>query len=247
MVQTPYFSRSLDTLKIPHYERIRLDLQENLIKDGWHPDHPIATEQVLAERYNVSVGTIRKAIERLVQDGLLYKAQGKGTFIKRPDFSGSLLRFFRHRDQSGQQPIPQSIIKSIRRVDAVPDINRQLLLADNIALIEIKRLRVIGGQVVLSETIWLPEPLFPRMEDIPPQDFPNLLYPFYYDTFHQFVLSATESLTFTSEHVDAYLDSTQEGLLVKIERLAYNFESVPIEYRVTYGLPQNFRYEVRIT
>lgn len=246
MPQTPY-SQSLDALNIPHYERIRLDLQANLIEQGWHPDQPIATEQVLAERYKVSIGTIRKAIECLVQDGLLYKVQGKGTFVKRPDFSGSLLRFFRYRDQSGQQHVPQSIIKSIRCTDPVPEINQKLALSETTPLIEIKRLRLVDGQVVLSEVIWLPEPLFSKLAQIHPKDFPNLLYPFYYDICNQFVLSATESLSFSSEHTDWDLQATQQGLLIKIERLAYNHRAVPIEYRLTYGLPQNFRYEVRIT
>ncbi len=42
---------------------------------------------------SVSVGTVRKAVEGLVEDGLLVKKQGKGTFLKQPNFENSLIRF----------------------------------------------------------------------------------------------------------------------------------------------------------
>ncbi len=34
--------------------------------------------------------------------------------------------------------------------------------------------------------------------------------------------------------------------MVRIERIAYNIEGRPIEYRISHGQPQNFRYEMRI-
>ena len=53
-----------------------------------------SSEQELAQMYSVSVGTVRKAVEGLVEDGLLVKQQGKGTFLKQPNFENSLIRFF---------------------------------------------------------------------------------------------------------------------------------------------------------
>lgn len=52
-----------------------------------------SSEQELAQMYSVSVGTVRKAVEGLVEDGLLVKQQGKGTFLKQPNFENSLIRF----------------------------------------------------------------------------------------------------------------------------------------------------------
>ena len=52
-----------------------------------------SSEQELAQMYSVSVGTVRKAVEGLVEDGLLVKKQGKGTFLKQPNFENSLIRF----------------------------------------------------------------------------------------------------------------------------------------------------------
>lgn len=53
-----------------------------------------------------------------------------------------------------------------------------LALADIcIYLLEIRRWRVIDGQAVLSESIWLPEPQFYKLLDVAPADLPDILYP----------------------------------------------------------------------
>jgi GntR family transcriptional regulator len=92
----------------------------------------------------------------------------------------------------------------------------------------------------------LPEPLFSKLAALPVERFGNLLYPFYDEICGQFVSSAVESLSFATGHADPYLGTQADQLLVRIERVARNIEGTPIEYRVSHGLPQNFRYEVRI-
>lgn len=242
-----FSTTSYSDLTIPLYERIRVDIQSRIVNQGWAPDEAIPTEQALALEYNASVGTIRKAIERLVQDGLLYKAQGRGTFIKRPDFKNSLLRFFRYRDKKGHQLVPTSRITSIKRCEPHSDINNKLGLGVDVHLIQLQRLRVVDSAIVLSEWIWLPEPLFAPLLTLKISDFANLLYPFYYETCNQFVMSATESLSFTNDYKDQELKTKKGDMVVKIERIAHNIEGTPIEYRVSYGKPQHFRYEVRIS
>ncbi len=85
--------------KLPRYEKVRWELQKLLIQSKWTVEEPIPSEQELAQMYSVSVGTVRKAVEGLVEDGLLVKQQGKGTFLKQPNFENSLIRFFRLRNK----------------------------------------------------------------------------------------------------------------------------------------------------
>ena len=62
----------------------------------WTPDEAIPAESGLAEAYGVSLGTMRKALQQLVDEGLLERHQGSGTFVRRARFDRSLFRFFRH-------------------------------------------------------------------------------------------------------------------------------------------------------
>jgi len=47
----------------------------------WNPDHALPNEGDLAQAYGVSVGTMRKALEKLVHQKILVRYQGRGTFV----------------------------------------------------------------------------------------------------------------------------------------------------------------------
>jgi DNA-binding transcriptional MocR family regulator len=61
---------------------------EDLIK-FLAPGDQLLSESKLADRFNVSVITIKRSLEELVAEGIVYKRQGKGTFVtdKKPDDS----------------------------------------------------------------------------------------------------------------------------------------------------------------
>ena len=103
---------------------------------------------------------MRKAVEGLVEEGLLVKCPGKGTFLKQPNFESSLMRFFRLRNKQGDYIQPQGEIKKLVVIDAIPDINAKLKIESTAKLIYIERIRKNEDIVVLSERIWLPDSLF---------------------------------------------------------------------------------------
>ena len=121
------------------------------------------------------------------------------------------------------------MIKNITVIDAVKTVNEALKIDKNAALIYKERVRIVEDRVGLE-----------------PEDFENLLYPFYYKKCGQFVSSAVEMLFFISNHIDPYLDNTKQENLVKVCRVAKNLEGDPIEYRESYGLAEKFSYEVNI-
>ncbi|MFT5505524.1 MAG: DNA-binding LacI/PurR family transcriptional regulator [Gammaproteobacteria bacterium] len=63
----------------PKYLIVEKNIRD-AIKD-WKPDQKLPGERVLAKELGMSYMTIRKAIENLVTDGLLYKIPTKGTFV----------------------------------------------------------------------------------------------------------------------------------------------------------------------
>ena len=70
--------------QLPKYIVIKNDIK-NRIKTGYYEigDY-IPSEKSLAENYSVSLITIKKALEILVNEGLLKKQKGKGTFVCEP-------------------------------------------------------------------------------------------------------------------------------------------------------------------
>jgi len=143
--------------KMPRYEQVRWHIQTLLTESKWDENTPLPSEQEFADKYQVSVGTVRKAVEKLVEEGVLIKQQGRGTFLKRPDFNSSLLRFFKFRDKESGYVTPTGIIKKISVIDAIDDINQKLDIDEHEALIYIERVRIVEDKVLLSEKIWLPK------------------------------------------------------------------------------------------
>ncbi|WP_263281201.1 GntR family transcriptional regulator [Psychrobacter pacificensis] len=231
---------------MPRYEQVRWHIQTLLTENKWDEKTPLPTEQEFADKYQVSVGTVRKAVEKLVDDGVLIKQQGRGTFLKRPNFEGSLLRFFKYRDKDASYVVPTGVIKKVMLIEPVEAINKELNIHEKESLLYIERVRIVEDRVILSERIWLPESRYQDFIGLEPEDFENLLYPFYYKKCGQFVSSAVEMLFFISNHIDPYLDNTKQENLVKVCRVAKNLEGDPIEYRESYGLAEKFSYEVNI-
>ncbi len=62
---------------------IYLQIKEKIEKEVQHkaPNEPIESERVLSDRLGASRMTIRKAIDALVEDGILYREEKKGTFV----------------------------------------------------------------------------------------------------------------------------------------------------------------------
>jgi GntR family transcriptional regulator of arabinose operon len=62
-------------------DRLRDILRQNIAVEPAKPGDRLPSEPELVARYKVSRSTVREAITALVQEGLLYRIQGKGTFV----------------------------------------------------------------------------------------------------------------------------------------------------------------------
>ena len=95
--------------RLPAYVRLRDTLASRIASGDWTARQPIPSEARLAREFGVSVGTVRKGVDGLVQEGLLERRQGSGTFVRAPSFDATLFRFFQLREANGTQlPIPTS-------------------------------------------------------------------------------------------------------------------------------------------
>ncbi|MHB1001070.1 MAG: GntR family transcriptional regulator [Armatimonadota bacterium] len=63
------------------YERLKEIISKALCCGEILPGDKLPSQNEMAEKYRVSPGTVREALASLVNDGLLYRIQGKGTFV----------------------------------------------------------------------------------------------------------------------------------------------------------------------
>uniref|UniRef100_A0A0S4TWP2 Alkanesulfonate metabolism utilization regulator n=1 Tax=Ralstonia solanacearum TaxID=305 RepID=A0A0S4TWP2_RALSL len=135
-------------LRLPRYQQLRDDLAAQVARQQWRPGDAIPTEAELAKLYNVAVGTVRKAIDVLVAEGLLERFQGRGTFVRRASFASSLFRFFhffRFQNERGERRIPESRILKRDVLDAPSAPAAGLQIETGAPVIRQTRLRLLDG------------------------------------------------------------------------------------------------------
>lgn len=234
--------------RLPLYQRLRDQLAEQIANNRWRPGEAIPTEAALSSEYGLSTGTVRKAIDMLVGENVLERQQGRGTFIRRPQFQSSLFRFFRFQTAAGERQVPESRILSIEPMSAPSAVSEALGLAPDSPVIRLSRLRLLDAKPVLAEEIWLPRTLFQPLLDTDLDQQGPLLYPIYEALCGQVVASAEETLTAdsVSEIHARLLQIPPNSPVVVIERLARNYAGEPLEWRRSRGHARHFRYSVEI-
>ncbi|MFN3614157.1 MAG: GntR family transcriptional regulator, partial [Rubrimonas sp.] len=66
---------------VPLYEMVDSLIRKRLVENVWGPGTMLPSEIQLAKELGVSQGTVRRALDALVAEGLLNRRQGLGTFV----------------------------------------------------------------------------------------------------------------------------------------------------------------------
>lgn len=66
---------------LPKYAQLRDQLIAAIRAGEWKPGDKLPTEQELARGTPYSLGTVQRALRELVEEGLVVRAQGSGTFV----------------------------------------------------------------------------------------------------------------------------------------------------------------------
>ncbi|MEG1828728.1 MAG: GntR family transcriptional regulator [Cellulosilyticaceae bacterium] len=77
---------------VPLYYQLKKIIIDMIENEEIKPDETIPSEPKLMTIYDLSRTTVRKAIDELVNEGYLYKIQGKGTFVKGRGFEQALIK-----------------------------------------------------------------------------------------------------------------------------------------------------------
>jgi DNA-binding GntR family transcriptional regulator len=117
----------------------------------------LPSEGELAASYSVSVGTIQKALARLVHSGLITREQGRGTFVSGTRVAPADVRYLRFRDADGNE-LPSYVHgRSVRRMKRKGPWS-EFLNGDG--FVRIERIISVGGRFDLYSEFWLREEQF---------------------------------------------------------------------------------------
>src|SRR5690349_13861933 len=110
----------------PLYQQIKTLITRGLQEGDWKPGEAIPSEIELAQRYRVSQGTVRKAIDELAAENLLVRRQGKGTFVATHAEEQIQYRFLRLMPEDGPVTGMARHFLDCRRMRTPADVARAL-------------------------------------------------------------------------------------------------------------------------
>ena len=208
----------------------------------------IPSENQLSKLLNVSVGTVRKAIDKLEQNKLLYRHHGKGTYVSDYGFDNSMFNFFSYGSETGS---PIRIYKTTpvrKKTTATLEIASQLEIESGEDIIYLERRGYIDKKnpIIIEKSWWVAEVVEGLQR--PNIHIPDLLYALIYKKFATQIIASKEVLTagIADSKTAKILHIKKGDPVVILNRHTYAKDKGLVEFRITTGRADMFSYRTTI-
>ncbi|PTD97142.1 GntR family transcriptional regulator [Pseudothauera lacus] len=217
----------------PLYRQIKSLILQALESGEWRPGQVIPSEQELAARFNVSQGTVRKAIDEMAADNLLVRKQGKGTYVASHNDPRALFRFLRLVPMDGDLSHPQSLPLDCWRAKAGQEASRMLGIEPGAPIIILRRLLKFGEKPVVVDEIYLSGEIFHGLSMEVLQGWSGSLYSLFETRYGLRMIRAQERIrAVAADRSTAEALKVVEGTpLLSVERVTYTYGDKPVEWR----------------
>lgn len=200
----------------------------------------LAPEREMAKDFKTSVITLRKALKRLDDLGLLRRIHGSGNYVKQNNVTGSVYAMFR-LELIGGGGLPRANILDVKVKEKPTDL---IPFGPSNQATRIRRLRYLNDLVIALEEIWLDK----SVGDVRLKNISESLYKYYAEHLGLWISKAEDSVSI--EKVPKWAPeafSLGEGTLTGfIERLSWGQFKYPVEYSRTWFDTSRSRYVQRL-
>jgi GntR family transcriptional regulator len=142
--------------RTPKYQVIALDLSTKIRDGELPPGSALPPQRELSASYGVTLATLRQALRRLEEDGLLSQQPGRGTFVAEPRAAyrlDSLRGFAEDLRAQGQTVSTQILDQQV----AWPPADVAALLDKSVHALRLERLRLVAGRPAVHQLSWIRE------------------------------------------------------------------------------------------
>jgi len=217
----------------PLYQQIKALIMQRLQSGEWKPGELIPSEVELGNRFKVSQGTVRKAIDELAAENLLVRRQGKGTFVATHHEARSQFRFLRLMPDNDQPQVTDKKVIELKRLRAPAEIARLLGMKSGDSVVYVKRVMAFDGVPTILEELWLPGALFKALTLERLVEYKGPMYGLFETEFGTRMIRATEQIRAASADADAaqLLAVEKSSPLLCVERVSFTYGDKPVEVR----------------
>jgi len=234
------------TFAQPLYAQVRTHILVRIKAGEWAAGEALPNEFALASEFDVSVGTIRRAIEGLEEQGVLVRKQGRGTYIGGEGRNPLQEKFTALRSLTGAMVsvgyrLEGIVQRSISSLEA-----EALRCALSTEVVEIQQAVQIDGDEIGVEIAVVSALKFPRLET-------QLVYGQHlYQLYCQYGVLITQTkdvlvVAPAGAETEKTLPAAAGGHVLTVIRQAFTHDRLPIEYRISHYRADKVSYACTTT
>ncbi|TBW58156.1 GntR family transcriptional regulator [Marinobacter halodurans] len=231
---------------LPLYVQIRDNLRRQILDGTFQVHERLPSENAMMKTFGVSRITIRQALRDLHNEGLVFSAQGKGTFVSKPKAVQNVQRLEGFGEAMAAQGYEASArVLSIQQLKAPKAVAASLDLEPGEDAVEVKRVRYLNRSAVCVENSYFPMDIGRRMFSL---DLSGDIFPMLENLFGVPLGGADISLDaiLADDEAQQHLNLKSGEAILRVERLTHNREGRPIDFEYLCYRGDSFKYQFRI-
>jgi GntR family transcriptional regulator len=221
---------------ITAYQEVKQKITRDIVNGRYFIGQALPAEKEFAKEFKVSIGTLRKAVDELVSEGIVIRRQGKGTFIAEHD-EQRLLYYFFHviKHDADHKNYPKVELVSFQSATANSEEAEKLQLKEGSPVWRIVNRLSLDGQCVIVDRLTLSKERFPTLTRSAFQNREGSIYQLYQAQYGQSVARTSERLRAgaASKQDAEWLHLKPGEPVIMIRRIALGIEDEPIEWRIS--------------
>ena len=215
------------------YGSLQNYIKTNIINGTYPEGSSLPTEKWFSDHFGISRVTVRKAIDVLIDEGIIIRDKGKSPTVPVKRFNRSFNKLTGFSEQLIEDGhIPSAKILEFKTIKAPSKIAKLMKINDNDEIVYIKRIRYSDGQAITLQNIYLNRKysLFLIEHDL------------LYKSLYTIMESKGVSFNYADQLVKAEMPSSEERQLLgldnktpvlKTDRITYHKNGDVIEYVTT--------------
>lgn len=232
------------TAKKPAFLILKEDILARIADGTYQKDMRLPSERQFGEQWGISRMTVRRALDELVQAGVLYRTRGSGTYISQKKIQQQdIMSFSDMARNKGMQPATRILEKSVLTDGGIA---QQLELPADASLVMLKRLRLADETPIAIEQVYLPLSVCPGLQDL---EATGSLYEILLEQYGLRIQRQELRISATSAaKAERDLLKLQKGApVLHIEGVSLTTEGKPLLFEQSVYVGESFLLEVGIT
>lgn len=215
----------------PLHEVVKRHISESILQGVLPAGTTLPSENSLANEFGVSVGTIRKAMAALTNEGMLIRRRKTGTVVTgwAPLHNLSVFfRYFRLHDKQGRLLFSETRLLDYQVSEASAEESEKLMISPKDKVIRLKRLRLVNEVPAMHEELVLPAVRLPNFP--PASELPSLLYRYLFEQYDVRVAAVREQVTAVlADNQDAdLLELALPQAIMMIDAISFDQSATPV-------------------